>query len=155
MNAVTVYEQPLSLTEKLKVAFVLVFFLLAGVVIAKVDYSEWIYEARVAVTNIVMPTQMKTDITQQKENVKFAISLIKDVMADNDKLKEELSETKIKLVKAEAKLNNALVKESSVSEALDVHVVEPISRNVSEGWEALKKTVDSYEFKPVKLPTWK
>ena len=70
----------------------------------------------------------------------------------------ELAKVELKLAtatssneKLQEKLSNALVAESSVTEAVKVHVVDPTTSAVKDGYHKAKGLWNSYEFKPEKV----
>lgn len=84
---------------------------------------------------------------------------------DNVQLRKEAEETKQLLAAKETelatvtnandklkyKLSNALIAESSVTDAVKVHVVNPTTSVVKDGYYKAKELWNSYEFKPEKV----
>lgn len=112
------------------------------------DISVKVNDMRRAVAYKVLPAADEAAILRLKqENARLQVALGK-AEEEASIFKLAMNKEASKAKQLQAKLDNALVPEATVGEAMRVHVTQPVSESVKAGYSQIKTLVTSYEFKP-------
>ena len=165
-NEVVLYQASIvNRLATISAALVIAVCIAVGYNLASVDTTPITSE----VSGVISNARNNAAWTMLSDSGKQAISKLSEnnvqLREQNAELKQMLSVKEAELAKVELKLaaasnsneklqeklSNALIAESSVTEAVKVHVVEPTTSAVKEGYYKAKDFWNSYEFKPEKV----